>query len=107
MRSIRELQTLQVAMDSLLDGDLGVVGDVLMQWFKALEGSLIDGGWELSRHLELIPPRAVSTATAEERERAGRLAAREATLAANLTELRQQVKKVSGNRQADESGGPY
>ena len=58
---LRELMTLQMAMDTLLDGNLGLVGDILMQRFKAVEGSLNDGGWELSRHMELVP-RAVPAA---------------------------------------------
>ena len=35
---LRGLVTLQMAMDSLLEGNLGLVGDILMQRFKALDG---------------------------------------------------------------------
>ena len=107
VRNLREIQTLQLAMDCLLNGDLGMVGDVLMQRFKAIEGSMVDGGWELSRHMELIPSATVSTTTPEERERAGRLAVREAKLSATLQELRKKLKvKQGGARNAeDESHG--
>ena len=100
---MRELQTLQLAMDSLPNGDLGMVGHVLMQRFKAIEGSLVDGGWELSRHLELIPSSTVSTTATEERERAGRLAVQEAKLSATLQELRKKLKaKQAGARNVED-----
>ena len=67
VRNLRQIQTLQLALDCLLNGDLGMVGDVLMQRFKAIEGSMVDGGWELSRRMELIPSATVSATTPEER----------------------------------------
>ena len=42
MRSHRETLTLGKAIDGLLSGNLALVGDVLLQRLKAVEGSLAD-----------------------------------------------------------------
>ena len=77
-----------------------------MQRFKTIEGSLVDGGWELSRHLELIPSSTASATTTEERERTGRLAVQEAKLSATIQDLRKKLKtKQAGARNA-ESASP-
>ena len=94
---LRELMTLQMAMDTLLDGNLALVGDILMQRFKAVEGSLNDGGWELSRHMELVPPSGASSSSQGERERAGRAALREAKLAVTLEDLRKKLSRAKAD----------
>ena len=59
IRSHRELVTLATALDLLLDGKLGMLGDLLAQRFKAIEASLAaDGNWAVARHQELIPTQA-------------------------------------------------
>eukprot|EP00438_Fugacium_kawagutii_P027734 Skav224787 [mRNA] locus=scaffold764:4437:22368:+ [translate_table: standard] len=59
LRSQRELVTIATSLDALLDGNLGCVGDVLAQRFKAIESSLAaEGSWQVARHHELIPSSA-------------------------------------------------
>lgn len=66
IRSHRELVTLATALDLLLDGRLGQLGDLLAQRFKAIEASLAaDGNWAVARHQELIPTQASLSTKAE------------------------------------------
>eukprot|EP00438_Fugacium_kawagutii_P010981 Skav206612 [mRNA] locus=scaffold1562:77884:84170:+ [translate_table: standard] len=66
LRSQRELVTLATSLDMLLDGNLGGVGDVLAQRFKAIESSLAaEGNWQVARHHELIPSSATLATKAE------------------------------------------
>eukprot|EP00438_Fugacium_kawagutii_P019945 Skav209628 [mRNA] locus=scaffold4224:30594:35975:+ [translate_table: standard] len=66
LRSQRELVTLATSLDLLLDGNLGGVGDVLAQRFKAIESSLAaEGNWQVARHHELIPSSATLATKAE------------------------------------------
>ena len=66
IRSHRELVTLATALDLLLDGKLGNLGDLLAQRFKAIEASLAaDGNWAVARHQELIPVQASLSTKAE------------------------------------------
>ena len=59
IRSHRELVTLASALDLLLEGNLGMLGDLMAQRFKAIEASLAaDGNWAVARHQELIPVQA-------------------------------------------------
>ena len=60
LRNERELRTLAEALDALLRGDLPVIGDILLQRFRAVELNAIEGDWKLAHHLELIPQHAVS-----------------------------------------------
>ena len=43
MRNARELRTLAVSLDALMLGDLGMVGDCLVQRWKAVEAAVGDG----------------------------------------------------------------
>ena len=66
LRSQRELVTLATGLDMLLEGDLGRLGDLLVQRFKAIEASLsADGNWSVARHQELIPIQASLSTRAE------------------------------------------
>ena len=60
LRNEREMRTLAEALDSLLTGDLGRAGDILMQRFRACEMNVLEGDWQLARHLEIIPPNQIS-----------------------------------------------
>ena len=73
-RNCQEMKTLAEALDSLVCGDLGHVGDVLMQRLKALEQAQEDGHWMLAKELELVQLKSGLT-TDEERAEAikGRL----------------------------------
>ena len=88
MRNQRELQTFSLAIDALLEGNLGFVGDILMQRYKAIEASMAEGCWDLARHYELIPPMSATTVSASERSFATRMAIREAKLKQNLKDVR-------------------
>ena len=86
LRSQRELVTLATGLDMLLEGDLGRLGDLLVQRFKAIEASLsADGNWSVARHQELIPTQASLSTKAELTEAA------KAELRAS--KLRQQLHK--------------
>lgn len=66
IRSHRELVTLATSLDLLLEGKLGMLGDLLAQRFKAIEASLAaDGNWAVARHQELIPVQASLSTKAE------------------------------------------
>ena len=73
VRNHRELLTLGRAIDMLIQGQLGELGDLLMQRLKAVETSLVDQGWHSAKHQELIPPHAASLTTEAERRRTARL----------------------------------
>ena len=88
VRNSREVNTLSMALDALLDGDYATTGDLLMQRLKAVETSLSDG-WRLGEQQELIPPTRASLTSARERE----FAARQAVQAQRLDAV---VKKKSG-----------
>ena len=68
-RTTQELQTLQIAMDSLLDGDVNLAADVLMQRFKAVETASTEGAWDRARHLDISQAHAVGPTSMEERLR--------------------------------------
>ena len=55
-RTSREVTTMALALDSLLQGRLAQCGDVLMQRMKALEQSIVSGSWDVAKNLEVIPP---------------------------------------------------
>ena len=69
MRSHREPITLGTAIDMLIMGELPELGDLLMQWLKVLETSLVDSNW---MHQELIPPQAASLTSESDRRRAAK-----------------------------------
>ena len=87
-RNARELRTLALTLDALLRGDLGMVGDTLVQRWKAVEAAINDGHWQLARHLEIIPSRDVGLATEAER-------AASARLELQRSKLEEATKKVS------------
>lgn len=68
LRTSRELTTLGVTLDHLLAGRLPQATDTLMQRLKALEASLQEGGWQVAKHLEIIPPSGASLMREKERE---------------------------------------
>ena len=66
IRNSRELRTLAMALDFLIQGDVPQACDVLVQRFKAVEITQADGSWAHARHMELIPEaRVTSTSQAE------------------------------------------
>ena len=73
VRNHRELLTLGRAIDMLIQGQLGELGDLLMQRLKAVETSLVDQGWHSAKHQELISPHAASLTTEAERRRTARM----------------------------------
>ena len=63
LRTSREIAE---TIDALMEGDVLRAGDLLIQRFKALETSVIDGSWSLARHHELVPEEGVGLASAAE-----------------------------------------
>lgn len=91
LRTSRELQTLAIALDHLLTGQLPQATDILIQRLKALETSLQDGGWHTAKHLEIIPPQTASLTRDDEREMAARSELK-------LIKLRAAVAKVAKSK---------
>ena len=81
IRNERELHTLALAMDSLLQGDLAAAGDVLMQRFKAVEIAATEQNWDLAKYIEVLPERGASAVTEAERAAASKLKARDLKIA--------------------------
>jgi len=52
-RSVAEMRLLAEVMDSLSQGDLARVSDLLMQRFKAVELASTDGNWHQAKHVDL------------------------------------------------------
>ena len=73
VRNHRELTTLGRAIDLLLQGHLGELGDLLVQRFKAIETAMADQSWSSAKHQELIPAQAASLTTETERKKAAKL----------------------------------
>ena len=92
LRTSREMRTLAEAVDTLLEGNLPRLGDILIQRFKALESSVVDGSWTLARHQELIPSADAGLAPVAER-----------SLAARLEMQRQRL--LEGSAKTKEKGG--
>ena len=84
----RELRTVVAGLDALMEGDTARTGDILIGRFKALEESLIDGGWELASQMEVVPQNEVGLASEEERHRAATLHLRRQRLETSLGSLR-------------------
>lgn len=72
VRNLREAQTLGMALDLLMSGNLGTLGDLLMQRLKALETAINEQSWGSARHQELIAPQAASLTNQGEKEAAAR-----------------------------------
>ncbi len=79
-RDQRELKTLATCLDCLARGNLAVLGDVLMQRFKAVESAVATKSWEVSQHFEVVDPGSASAATTKEREIAAKLTLRDSQL---------------------------
>lgn len=73
LRTSRELRTIAEGLDALLSGDQVRAADLLVQRFKALEASIIDGNWSVARHMELIPDSTRGLTGTTERMAATRL----------------------------------
>ncbi len=70
IRTVREMQTIATVLDLLVAGRLPQATDLLVQRFKALEAAQGEGGWQMARHLELIPLNSSGLMREEEREMA-------------------------------------
>jgi len=76
------MRTLAEGLDALLAGDLGRAGDILMQRFRACEVNLLEGDWNLAKHLELTPAHQITcvpNGMRQEMQREKRLADKLAT----------------------------
>lgn len=71
LRNARELTTLSMALDLLMEQKFPELGDLLMQRMKAVEVSLTEG-WSVANHQELIPAPKASLTTEQERSFAAR-----------------------------------
>jgi len=58
----REMYHLSNCIDLLRKGELSRLGDVLAGRFISLHQSVLDGGWQAARHLEVMPYEEVSAA---------------------------------------------
>ena len=70
LRNTRELQTLAMGLDALMEGRLAEAADIFAQRFKAVETATQDGNWDVGKHFEMIPEARVSTVTKRERDKA-------------------------------------
>ena len=52
-RNCHELRVLAEAMDALVSGNLEILADVLMQRFKSIQISTVDGHWGLAQNVEV------------------------------------------------------
>ena len=80
LRNERELRTLADGLDNLLSGRLAEAGDLMIQRYKAVETAVSGEGWELARHLEVIPPASISAVSLSERAAVTAMRARELKL---------------------------
>ena len=92
----REMRTLAVAFDFLLDGDLARCRDVLISRFKALEEATTSGSWEVAENLEAVPPRQLGTISENDRARVTAMQMRKVRLQGTLQSLRQGACPASG-----------
>ena len=66
MHTEREMATLAECVDCLVEGDLGRLGDIMLQRYKALEKSVQDESWTIAAELEGWPDTcAIISARAE------------------------------------------
>lgn len=84
IRNVREAQTLGSAIDMLMAGNLGGLGDLLMQRLKALETAVAEQSWSSARHQELISPQSASLTNQAEREKAAKAELRASKLRAAM-----------------------
>ena len=83
LRHERELRTIAEALDCMVSGKLGQAADILMQRFRAIETASVDGGWDLAKHMELIPETNVSCVPMEMRSQAFRTQALQQKISAS------------------------
>ena len=88
LRNERELRTLAEGLDHLLSGRLAEAGDLLIQRYKAVETAAGGESWELARHLEVIPPAAISAVSQSERAAVTAMRARELKVDQMVTRVR-------------------
>lgn len=60
---MREMHHLVTAIDLLRQGRLGLLGDTLAARFLCLHQSILDGGWQAAKHLEIFPMEEMSAAS--------------------------------------------
>ena len=82
VRNERELRTLALSIDLLINGERDRAADVLMQRYKAVEMASADGHWSVATHLELLAPQMASATSTAEREAASSLELAEGRLRA-------------------------
>lgn len=88
IRNLRELTTLAMAVDYILEGDYVRSLDLLIQRFKAVEASLGESGWHMAKHLELIPPSTAALTTLDEKDMAAKAELRNRKLQESLAKAR-------------------
>ena len=84
----REMKTLAVALDSLLEGSLGRTGDLLIARYKALEESVRSGHWDVAAELEAVPVQEGGLTSEAEMLRATQTQARKLKLQQALAAIR-------------------
>ena len=67
-RSQREMSTLCVVLDHLAQGRVNQAADIVAARLKAVDQTMVDGNWETSRFLELLPANPESMTTKDERQ---------------------------------------
>ena len=88
VRNQREAITLATCIDQLLTGNLGGLGDTLMQRLKALETAVQEQSWQSARHQELISPQNASLTATDERDKAARTELKMLKLRSSLTKAK-------------------
>ena len=73
--------TLARLLDAVLRGDLGELGDILTQRFKAVETAPNEANWDTARYLEVLPTAGPSAVSEAERSAATQLRLKEVRLA--------------------------
>ena len=89
---LREVRTLCEALDGLLRGKTMEVGDLLAMRLKAVMLASQEGGWEVAKHLELLPPSNRHMPISHEEEILIR------RVEAGEMKVRELVDKISKNR---------
>ena len=92
----RQMHTLARALDSLVEGDLARVGDILMGWYKALKSHTQSGTWDIASELEALPKRDLSLTSEEELSRITALQLRKARLRQSLQAVQKQSLPAPG-----------
>ena len=90
------MHTLAQALDSLVEGDLARVGDILMGRYKALESHTQSGTWDIASELEALPKRDLSLTSEKELARITPLQLRKARRRQSLQAVQQQSLPAPG-----------